>query len=119
MTKKQAIEDLRGMLSTGPIEVIVAVRDCLWLGAGIPIRQLASIVAITFNLSEGIIHATPGDQPDSEFVPVHCGDWEAVIATLVIEADWDRIRRAADDLRADAELVELRREMDAAVRSLP
>lgn len=41
-----------------------------------------------------------GEDGDAHtFRPVHAGAWEAVLATLVIEANWNRISETAKELR--------------------
>jgi hypothetical protein len=39
-----------------------------------------------------------GRNERAQFVPVHSGSWERVLATLVIENDWKRIKDTADEL---------------------
>jgi hypothetical protein len=39
-----------------------------------------------------------GRNERAQFVPVHSGSWERVLATLVIEKDWKRIKATADEL---------------------
>jgi hypothetical protein len=90
------------------------IRDLLRMGAGdlgLPEGAVATEPAELpperrphwFSLVDGIRYLGGAGEggDDREFRPVHGGSWEPVIATLVIEGDWDRIRAAADDLRRD------------------
>jgi hypothetical protein len=47
--------------------------------------------------------------PEDDWIPVHTRDWEEVFATLILEGDWDAIRRTAEELRSDTDLVRARR----------
>jgi hypothetical protein len=35
----------------------------------------------------------------ASWTPIHAGNWESVLATLVIEGDWEKIASTAADLR--------------------
>lgn len=41
--------------------------------------------------------------PDAPWTPTTCGDWEPVLASLVIAGEWDEIATTAADLRGQQE----------------
>jgi hypothetical protein len=89
------------------------VRDVLRLGAGgLPddatMAEPADLPADRrshwYSLVDGIRYGGgAGEDGDNrDFVPCYSGAWEAVLATLVIGADWQKIRETADELRLDS-----------------
>jgi hypothetical protein len=43
--------------------------------------------------------------PRAEWEPVYAGNWESVLVSLVIEQDWVRIHKTADELAKESERV--------------
>lgn len=115
MTNLDAYRLLRTRLAECTAEQARDVRDILRLGAGdmgLPdgatMDEPADVPAERrphwYALVDGIRYygGAGEDGNDGDFVPVHGGAWEAVLATLVVESDWPRIRETADGLRLDS-----------------
>lgn len=114
MTNLDAYRLIRARLADCTAGQATDIRDVLRLGAGsleipdgatmaepaeLPVERRPWYIALV----DGIryLGGAGEDGDDREWVPVHAGAWEAVLATLVVEADWERIRATADELRAD------------------
>jgi hypothetical protein len=107
MRKDAAMLELRRALAGATEDQARDVRDILRLGAGeiwfergiliepadVPADRRWAYVS----LAEAIRLA-----PEEEWVPVHAGGWEEVLATLVLEGDWDTIHKTAEELRSEA-----------------
>lgn len=112
MTNTEAYEKIRRLLVSIPDHAARDLRDILRLGAGDlglpdgavldgpeemkPDRRIAYC-----SLVDGIRCLGGGEKATAEFQPVRAGAWEAVLATLVVEGQWEKIRETADDLRHD------------------
>jgi len=84
------------------------VRDVLRLGAGdagppgVPVEPAAMPAErryVYYALVEGIRHLGCGGADGDEYTPIRAGHWEPVLASLVIDGGWAKIRETADDLR--------------------
>jgi len=106
MTKAEAYQLLLTRLSSATEEQARNVNVILERGAGcLPLPDGAVMTGPTelppdrrhayCNLVDGLRYlSVDGNQ----YVPVHAGAWEAVLATLVIEEQWDTIAGTAADL---------------------
>lgn len=112
MTNLDAYRLLRQRLAECSPSQARDIRDVLRLGAGeigLPDGATMSEPAelpserrpYWISLVDGIRHlGGAGEDGDQKpFAPVRAGAWEPVLATLIIEAQWERIRETADDLR--------------------
>ncbi|HEY3305237.1 MAG TPA: hypothetical protein VGL70_17070 [Candidatus Binatia bacterium] len=109
MTKKEAGLQLRAALVLCSPEQASAVNDILEIGAGdiappkdATLSGPAEVPVERRHSYDNLMDAVYGCRPDSggeEWQPVHAGDWESVLATLVIEGAWDKIEQVAKELR--------------------
>ena len=120
MTKSEAYTILLSRLSAVTLAQAQDIRDCLRYGAGlIPLPDgsvLTEPGGLTpdlreayCNLVDGIRYLSGDPRAEeniadvSEYRPIHAGAWDPVLATLIIEQQWDTIARTAADLRHEHE----------------
>lgn len=81
------------------------LRTIMQLGARCHFHQRTSLCnQICWNLTDAIEHEACGENDEydekSAFYPSYTGSWEIVLATLVIEGEWDKIAETANNLRS-------------------
>lgn len=106
ISKGAARSRLREQLLAATPEQAQAARDVLRLGAGhLGLPDGASFVEPAWLPAErrevyiACVEAVHLDEGD-DWTLIHAGDWESVLATLVIEGDWAKIEETAAELRA-------------------
>lgn len=112
----EALARLTHALATCSDERAAAVRTCLRRGAGLipmpPEAQLASPAGLVperreawYALADALriesVGASGDWRDDAEWTPVRAGDWESVLATLLVERDWEQVERTARELREE------------------
>jgi hypothetical protein len=116
MRLDEALTRLTHALATASEERAAAVRTCLRRGAGlIPLPPGAEIqapaglvpdrreawYALTDALRIESVGVSSDWRDDAVWHPVRAGDWESVLATLLIERDWEQIEKTARELREE------------------
>jgi hypothetical protein len=124
MTSREAAQKLRQVLAHCSAEQARDVSDVLEIGAGV-IAPEGAIFSGPVDVPSDRRHAfvslieaiygigIEADDPDRQWTPIHSGDWESVLATLVVEEDWETIAKTASSLRDEEteEHRELRRSL--------
>jgi len=106
MHKTQAVEQLKKVIRDCTDEQYGAVKTMMEIGAGLmglpegahltaPVDVQTQRRDVLASLTDAIYDCAAGD----DFPMPRAGGWEYVIATLVIERDWETIDRTAADLR--------------------
>lgn len=109
MTNREALMAMTHHLALATDEEISAALACLRQGAGwisidngVP-TEPAGLSRdrrwLWLACAEAISYCGPWD---AEWVPVFAGDWEIVLATLIVNDAWPKIYATAQDLRANA-----------------
>lgn len=112
MTKRDAQRAVSHALAVCSDEQARDVADILRLGAGLlGLPEGAALSAPTGLVPQrreawfSLIEAIRLDRDSEQFRSVRSGDWETVLASLVILGDWATIAQTAEDLRSDADNV--------------
>jgi hypothetical protein len=109
--------DLRVILRVGAGDMRLLDRATMSQPAEIPANRRP----YWFSLVDGIryLGGAGEDVDEQEFRPVRAGAWEAVLATLVAEGEWDKVRQTADEIRTECirSAVELIRETKDVAKS--
>ena len=114
MRLDEALARLTHAIATAPDERAKAVRTCLRRGAGLiglpagaefgaPAGLMPDRRELWISLVDALrIDAVGVDgewDAAADWSPVHAGDWESVLGTLLIEGEWAKIEETAEDLR--------------------
>lgn len=110
MTKQDAVQRLKQRLAEATPEQARDVHDILKLAlgdltVGEPLRHVLEDLPVELRqacirLSGSVLLQYHPETRASEFAPVYAGAPEGVLATLLIEGDWEKIRQMAEELRA-------------------
>lgn len=117
MTTKEAVSKLNSEIRTAKPDKLEDISIILALGAGhlslltesagegpeFFLDRVSELMA--YELSDAIVLNRTNNR-DGTFVPIYCGDWESVLASLIIDEDWKLIHETAEGLLKDGDLKE-------------
>lgn len=111
MTYANAVRLLARRLREATPEQFQDVRDILLLGAGDTWSTRTDVAwqhplgergGVCVALVDGLRHLGGIDER-GQYRPSYAGNWEPVLATMIIEGQWEKVREIAEELRKDRE----------------